>query len=918
MHVDYATLKSTGIDFSRAYSALESKLQKGKSEVLHGDLSINFLAIRQLSQNLRNQDSLERTRQKVLKSRSLPNNLKYKNKDVSFDSMDEYDEPYEQTDELDHADLALIHDSDFSHPSPHAQSHQRRAGGDAGAKAVAEPAEPAAQQKKKPNLFLHVSSMKAGAEDDHATAAAAASANAGADNKQHARPESPSAAARVSPRGTLYMGKWKVGETGISSSADPAPSANSSNSSSDPFEHRKRSYIQDHGYEGELTANGSYLWRSRRNEAGDIVPSTPLDASMDGQVLAAMGGKKDFVEIAALGSGASGVVTEALHVRSMTLVALKILPIYNQEKRQHVSRELAVLFRNLAALRLVDDRLDDGSGAGPRSCPNVLSLYNAFIDPRSGMINLVVEYMDGGSLEDLVKQGGCGDEQVLADIAYQTLNGLAFLHKHKCVHRDIKPANILWSSKGAVKIADFGISKALDKSSGFANSFVGTVCYMSPERISAEAYSFPCDIWSLGLTLLAVARGRFPISLRGDNSNNSDGVIGGPGGYWAMIQAICDDDPPTAGPSCSDAFSDFIDACLRKDPAQRWTARQLANAPFITTAVSPGKYDWSPEEFEEDVEQSLKAPSASSSSRGGGGQQTVQTPLTARLTSVAIARGSAQAQTPSNVQLVAEEEDEAPAVMMAIRLAHLERVLEKLALKLKSFQEQETKASDRRVSRKAQDSAGSSSSSLDNMVVQPDGKSRHPASQSDGHDDKILPIGASHSRTAGTSAPFASSARSVHFSDQDCAPSAPVASNSFSVPKQTGLRARANLKALELDVIDDDEDAGSSSRGAVIVQKLPKPSSYFLASSSSQAKDEGTDPAADEAKRTGAKVNSRVDYSKMIPAFDAKGLAKWRNLAHQLHLPLPVVLLGVRSTLGGLLDLDEVDAAELIAQGAVS
>lgn len=468
MELDYAAIKSSGIDFTAAYSALENKLHKGHSEVIRGDMSIPFLAIRQLSQNLRNQDSLERTRQKVLKSHSMPGNHKYKNK--SYDSMDEYDEPYDDgPDDLDHADLSLVRD-------------ELLAEDEEDAKAIEEPA----PRKKKPALFLHVNSSKSIMEDEPL-------GNNGGEGPAGPLPKalSPSAHARVSPRGTLYMGKWKVMENGIFPD-------NSETNSSEPmstFEARKKSYRQDHGYVGEVTAAGSYLWRVRRNDSGEIVTSVP-STDEGGMLLPALGGKKDFVEISTLGSGASGVVTEALHVPSLTIVALKILPIYNEEKRRHVSRELAVLFRNLTEMRLVDDRLDwqdssktnqnnnnnpfEASNSNRRRCPNVLSLYNAFIDPRSGMINLVVEYMDGGSLEDLVKQGGCSDEQVLADIAYQTLNGLCYLHKNKHVHRDIKPANILCSTTGTIKIADFGISKALDKSSGFANTFVGTVCYMSP------------------------------------------------------------------------------------------------------------------------------------------------------------------------------------------------------------------------------------------------------------------------------------------------------------------------------------------------------------------------------------------------------------------------------------------------------
>ena len=66
-------------------------------------------------------------------------------------------------------------------------------------------------------------------------------------------------------------------------------------------------------------------------------------------------------------------------------------------------------------------------------------VFVAFTNPKSGMVNLVVEYMDGGSLQDLVMHGGCADEEVLADIAYQVLSGLSFLHSNNKMHRDIKP-----------------------------------------------------------------------------------------------------------------------------------------------------------------------------------------------------------------------------------------------------------------------------------------------------------------------------------------------------------------------------------------------------------------------------------------------------------------------------------------------
>jgi hypothetical protein len=438
--MDYEALKASGVDFSVAYKAIHSKIVKGKSSNTLNDVSINFLAIRQLSQNLKKQDHLEKSRKKVLKSRSLPNNLKYKQK-LSDDDYSVLDADIITTDELDADDLAIVTDHEYTNlPS--------------NSKVIDSSTQPQAVKKvsKKPNLFLSV-----GSDDSLKTLnqygeskSEGASEPDGIQTGDVAKNLSPSNHTRLSPHGTLHMGKWKIKENGIFLSE--------SIRGADAF-----NFDEDHS--GAFSSSQAHL--SRVNPP-------------------ALGGKNDFIVVATLGSGASGVVSEAIHLPTLTLVALKMLPVYNQQKRQHVSRELAVLYRNLADLRLVDDRLNSENNVHApllderNHCTNVLSLYNAFVDPKSGMINLVIEYMDGGSLEDLVKQGGCRDERVLADIAYQTCKGLCFLHAHKSVHRDIKPANILCSSNGVIKIADFGISKALDKTSGFANSFIGTVCYMSP------------------------------------------------------------------------------------------------------------------------------------------------------------------------------------------------------------------------------------------------------------------------------------------------------------------------------------------------------------------------------------------------------------------------------------------------------
>lgn len=79
------------------------------------------------------------------------------------------------------------------------------------------------------------------------------------------------------------------------------------------------------------------------------------------------------------------------------------------------------------------------------------------------------------------------------------------------MHRDIKPENILINSKGKIKLSDFGISKELEQTKALTNTFVGTLSYMSPERIQGHQYGYPSDIWSLGLVILELASGHFPV-----------------------------------------------------------------------------------------------------------------------------------------------------------------------------------------------------------------------------------------------------------------------------------------------------------------------------------------------------------------------------------------------------------------------
>lgn len=161
---------------------------------------------------------------------------------------------------------------------------------------------------------------------------------------------------------------------------------------------------------------------------------------------------------------------------------------------------------------------------------------------------------------------------VLGKISEAVLGGLAYLYSaHKIMHRDLKPSNILVNSKGQIKLCDFGVSSELEGS--IAETFVGTGTYMAPERIQGSPYTVKSDVWSVGLTLMELAIGKFPF---GGSDDDGDGP-GGPQGILDLLQQIVLEPAPKLPKS--DAFpailEDMIAKCLMKDPAERPTPKEL-------------------------------------------------------------------------------------------------------------------------------------------------------------------------------------------------------------------------------------------------------------------------------------------------------------------------------------------------------
>ncbi|GLJ43957.1 hypothetical protein SUGI_0916370 [Cryptomeria japonica] len=270
---------------------------------------------------------------------------------------------------------------------------------------------------------------------------------------------------------------------------------------------------------------------------------------MDNQITLA-----DLETVKVIGKGSGGVVQLVQHKWTGKVFALKAIQMNIQETvRKQIVQELKI---NQAS-----------------QCPYVVVCHDAFYN--NGFISIVLEYMDAGSLADVIKQVKTFAEPYLAVICKQVLKGLIYLHHDRhIIHRDIKPSNLLVNHKGEVKITDFGVSATLANSMGQRDTFVGTYNYMSPERISGSTYGYSSDIWSLGLVVLECATGNFPYLPPGQE----EGWLN----FYELLETIVEQPPPCASPDqFSSEFCSFISACVQKEPRDRMSATDLLNHPFI-------------------------------------------------------------------------------------------------------------------------------------------------------------------------------------------------------------------------------------------------------------------------------------------------------------------------------------------------
>lgn len=271
-----------------------------------------------------------------------------------------------------------------------------------------------------------------------------------------------------------------------------------------------------------------------KRETGEFVKPPDPDTSFLDIGKLNLGERYVYQEI--IGRGGMSVVLRA-HDRLLNReVAVKVLSqeLQAQPEAQQIFLTEA---RNLATL----------------SHPNLVSVHD--ICKVDEQVFMVIEYVEGESLEKLVNAVRGFNETVALQTVIQLARVVGYLHDHEIIHRDIKPANAMLRNDGTVKLIDFGLARHFDDLQIRGTRVRGTPAYMSPEQITGDSLTPACDVYQLGVCLFEALTGRLPFSSKGDM------------GY----QHVHKEAPSVHEyrPHVSDELAELLNECLAKDPNAR-------------------------------------------------------------------------------------------------------------------------------------------------------------------------------------------------------------------------------------------------------------------------------------------------------------------------------------------------------------
>ncbi|RMB88917.1 hypothetical protein DUI87_34683 [Hirundo rustica rustica] len=258
--------------------------------------------------------------------------------------------------------------------------------------------------------------------------------------------------------------------------------------------------------------------------------------------------RRKYRELESLASGTFAVVCRAVDTATGGEVAIKKINVQELRRQKVTINEITVMKRNRS--------------------PWIVNYLGSYLVREE--LWLVMEYMDGGTLYDVIYETHMSEDEIAA-VSRECLQGLDFLHSNHVMHRDVNSTNILLRTDGSVKLADFGLSVQLTPEQSRRSSVHGTSWWMAPEVVKCHPYGPKVDIWSFGIVGIEMVEQEIPYENESPLS--------------AQLLIATKGIPELRQPRLlSLLLRDFLSCCLQRDESQRWSAKELLQHPFVTSA----------------------------------------------------------------------------------------------------------------------------------------------------------------------------------------------------------------------------------------------------------------------------------------------------------------------------------------------